>query len=88
MLVVEALVMLASVLKSVVTVPTVVEEVLKTDWPETASAVAEAFCSDVFPVAVKRETVVVARVEVPVTVKVLVTVALVAVKLVGKKLVV
>ena len=51
MLVVEALVMLASVEKRVFTVPTVVEEVLKTDWPETVSSVTE----------------VVARVEVPAT---------------------
>ncbi len=50
MLVVEALVMVASVEKRVVTVPTVVEEVLKTDWPETVSAVADAVVSVVCPV--------------------------------------
>ena len=50
MLVVEALVMLASVEKRVVTVPTVVEEVLRTDWPETVRAVAEAVVSVVCPV--------------------------------------
>jgi pyrimidine operon attenuation protein/uracil phosphoribosyltransferase len=47
--VVEALVMLASVEKSVVTVPTVVDEVLKTDCPVTVSAVADALLSTARP---------------------------------------
>jgi hypothetical protein len=36
-----------SVEKSVVTVPTVVDDVLRTVWPETVSADAEAFTREV-----------------------------------------
>ena len=64
--VVEALTILASVEKRVVTVPTVVEAVLSTVCPDTVRAVVEAFWRLVLPVAVKRVVVVVAKVEVPV----------------------
>ena len=63
---VVALVRLAEVEKSVSTVPTVVEAVLSTVCPDTVRPVVEAFWRLVFPVAVKRVAVVVAKVEIPV----------------------
>ena len=41
--------MLASVEKRVLTVPTVVDEVLKTDCPDTVREVADALARDVWP---------------------------------------
>jgi hypothetical protein len=50
----------------VFTVPTVVDEVLRTVCPDTVRAVVEAFWRLELPVAVKRVTVVEARVDTPV----------------------
>ena len=49
----EALVMFACVEKSVPIVPTVVEEVLKTDWLATVRNVVEALVSVVCPVTLR-----------------------------------
>ena len=53
--VVEALVILPFVAKSVVIVPTVVEEVLRTVLPDTVSAVADALTREVLPVTLSVE---------------------------------
>lgn len=55
MLVVEALARFACVPNRVFTVPTVVDEVLKTDWPETVRAVVDAVVRVVWPVAFRVE---------------------------------
>ena len=84
----ERLVVEALVEKRRVIVPTVVDELLKYACPVVVKLVAEALARVVWPVTVSVEMVVVARVEVPVTTKESVTVALVAVRLVGAKFVV
>ena len=54
--------------KRLVAVTPVVDAVVSTVCPDTVSAVADAFCSEVFPVAVKRVAVVEASVDCPATV--------------------